>query len=78
MDIRPRKGMDIAVIGTGHVGLPTCVTLGALGHTVTGLDEDAQKIELLQAGSIPFFEPGLEELLCQGISQGRLGFCGRC
>jgi UDPglucose 6-dehydrogenase len=68
------EGMDVAVIGTGHVGLPTCVTLAALGHTVTGLDEDAQKIELLQTGSVPFFEPGLEQLLSEGISQGRLTF----
>ncbi len=66
--------MNIAVIGTGHVGLVTCVALAHLGHRVAGTDSDGEKIALLQRGSSPFYEPGLDDLLSQGIATGGLVF----
>jgi UDPglucose 6-dehydrogenase len=66
--------MRVAVIGTGHVGLVTCVTLAELGHDVIGVDEDEEKILGLQEGTAPFFEPGLHLLLAKGLKQGRLSF----
>jgi UDPglucose 6-dehydrogenase len=66
--------MRIGVIGTGHVGLVTCVTLAEIGHDVVGIDSDLEKIERLRAGQSPFFEPGLQELLEKGIESGRLRF----
>jgi UDPglucose 6-dehydrogenase len=62
------------VIGTGHVGLVTCATLAALGHDVVGTDADAEKIEGLQRGTMPFHEPGLPELVAEHTAAGRLRF----
>jgi UDPglucose 6-dehydrogenase len=67
-------GMRIGVIGTGHVGLVTCGTLAALGHEVVGTDSDHEKIDFLQHGVIPFHEPGLSELVADGVAAGRLRF----
>jgi UDPglucose 6-dehydrogenase len=66
--------MKVAVIGTGHVGLTTCVTLAHLGHEVAGMDVDREKIVRLQEGNPPFHEPGLEDMLREGIEAGRLRF----
>ncbi|MDQ3963913.1 MAG: UDP-glucose/GDP-mannose dehydrogenase family protein [Actinomycetota bacterium] len=66
--------MKIAVIGTGHVGLVSCATFAAMGHEVIGHDSDAEKIALLENATMPFFEPGLEELVAQGTRSGRLRF----
>jgi UDPglucose 6-dehydrogenase len=66
--------MNVGVIGTGHVGLVTCVTMAALGHRVVGCDSDPEKMEQLQRRSAPFFEPGLQELLEETVSQGTLRF----
>ena len=55
--------LKVGATGTGHVGLITSVTLAAMGHDVVGVDSDAEKIERLQRGEAPFFEPGLQELL---------------
>lgn len=66
--------MRVGVIGTGHVGLITCVSLAKVGHDVVGADSEAQKIAELQAGKAPFFEPCLQELLEEGLDSGRLGF----
>jgi UDPglucose 6-dehydrogenase len=62
--------LKVGVIGTGHVGLITSVTLAAMGHDVVGVDSDPEKIQRLQRGEAPFFEPGLQELL-DGASDGR-------
>src|SRR5919197_6589401 len=67
-------GLDIAVVGAGHVGLVTGVCLAALGHRVRALDVDADKIERLRGGEAPFFEPGLDELLAGGVADGLLSF----
>lgn len=66
--------LRVAVVGTGHVGLVTCASMAAIGHTVVGMDSDEEKIAQLQAGGCPFFEPGLEELLAEQIAAGRLSF----
>jgi UDPglucose 6-dehydrogenase len=66
--------MKIGVIGTGHVGLVTCATLAHLGHEVVGVDTDAEKITQLDAGIMPFFEPGLAEILATTTGAGRLRF----
>jgi UDPglucose 6-dehydrogenase len=66
--------MRVAVIGTGHVGLVTCASLAAVGHDVSGYDIDEAKVLSLRSGRTPFYEPGLDELLAQGIKQGSLSF----
>ncbi len=66
--------MRVVVIGTGHVGLLTAATLASLGHDVVGLDQDEERTRGLQQGVAPFFEPGLPELLEQGLTSGRLRF----
>lgn len=66
--------MRVAVVGTGHVGLVTCVTLAELGHDVVGIDSDLEKVGQLQSGVSPFFEPGVDELLTKWTSAGRLSF----
>lgn len=66
--------MDVAVIGTGHVGVVTCVSLASMGHRVVGTDRDAEKIGMLSAGRVPFFEPGVEEHLAKGLESGHLSF----
>jgi UDPglucose 6-dehydrogenase len=66
--------MRVAVMGTGRVGVVTCVAFSRLGHEVIGTDVDADKIAGLQRGVPPFFEPGLEEALGQENASGRLTF----
>ncbi len=66
--------MRTAVIGTGHVGLVTAGGLARWGHTVIGMDDDASKIAKLEAGGLPFFEPGLNDLVNEGVEAGRLTF----
>ncbi len=66
--------MKVVVIGTGHVGLVTAATLAQIGHAVIGVDDDYEKVELLERGHIPFYEAGLGELVDAGRSQGRLRF----
>jgi UDPglucose 6-dehydrogenase len=68
--------MKVGVLGTGHVGLVTSATLAALGHEVCGTDTDAEKIESLIAGRMPFYEAALEELVGTEIGSGRLRFSG--
>ncbi len=66
--------MKVAVIGVGHVGLVTAATLAHFGHEVLGLDEDASKIESLERGVAPFYEPGLQDLLDEVLGSGKLRF----
>jgi UDPglucose 6-dehydrogenase len=61
-------------MGTGHVGLVTCVAFAELGHDVVGTDVDVEKIELLRRGIAPFFEPGLEGMLASTTLSGKLRF----
>ncbi len=64
----------IAVVGTGYVGLVTGACLADFGNTVRCIDVDAAKIARLTAGEIPFYEPGLEELVARASQSGRLLF----
>ena len=64
--------MDVAVIGTGHVGLITSVSMAIIGHRVV-TDIDHEKIERLTRGEAPFFEPGLEESLGAELSAAGSG-----
>ena len=66
--------MNIACIGTGFVGVVTSAVLAKLGNKVIGLDIDEQKIASLTDGKVPFFEPGLEELLVETQKSGNLTF----
>lgn len=66
--------MNIAVIGTGYVGLVTGGCLAQLGMNVTCMDIDAEKIEGLKSGVIPIYEPGIEEIIRENYSSKRLSF----
>jgi len=64
----------LTVIGTGYLGATHAVCMAALGYEVLGVDVDASKIERLSSGEVPFFEPGLPELLSKALESGRLRF----
>jgi len=64
----------ISVVGTGYVGLTTGVCFAHLGHTVSCIDVDHEKVEQLRTGSVPIYEPGLEALLSAGLDAERLDF----
>lgn len=66
--------MNIAVIGTGYVGLVTATCLAESGNTVHGIDKDAGKIDMLRSGRLPIYEPGLLELVQRNCREGRLNF----
>jgi len=66
--------MDIAIIGSGYVGLVTGACLADLGNYVICVDNDQSKVEMLRSGIVPIYEPGLEELLAVNIKEGRLCF----
>jgi UDPglucose 6-dehydrogenase len=64
--------LRVGVVGTGYVGLATGACLAHVGHEVTCLDNDPERVEGLREGQVPFYEPGLEELVAR--STGRLRF----
>jgi UDPglucose 6-dehydrogenase len=66
--------MKIAIIGTGYVGLVTATCLAESGNDVVGIDKDARKIEVLESGKLPIYEPGLLELVQRNRRDGRLSF----
>lgn len=66
--------MKISVIGCGYLGAVHAACLAELGHDVVGIDTDREKVETLNAGLAPFYEPGLPELLSAGTASGRLRF----
>ena len=68
--------MDLAIIGSGYVGLVTGACFADVGHNVICVDNDAQKIKQLRAGEVPIYEPGLEEIIHRNVSAQRLHFTG--
>ena len=67
--------MKICVIGSGYVGLVSGACFADLGNTVICVDNDKKKVKALNAGIIPIYEPGLEELVKRNKKEGRLSFC---
>src|SRR3984893_13030731 len=68
--------MDISIIGSGDVGLVTGACFADVGHNVICIDNDPQKVKTLQAGRVPIYEPGLEEIIHRNVSAHRLRFSG--
>lgn len=66
--------MRVAMIGTGYVGLVSGACFADFGHVVTCVDKDAGKIDRLNAGQMPIYEPGLEDLVAANVRDGRLSF----
>ncbi len=66
--------MRVTMMGTGYVGLVSGACFADFGHTVCCVDKDASKIERLERGEIPIFEPGLEDLVARNVREGRLTF----
>lgn len=80
-DLFPRTTFDpdgpaprIAVLGTGYLGATHAVAMAQLGMEVVGVDTDPDKVAMLTAGKVPFYEPGLPELLTEQLATGRLRF----
>jgi UDPglucose 6-dehydrogenase len=70
----PDSGKRVAVIGSGYVGLTTGACLAALGHRVVCADVDNDKVKRLTSGEVDIYEPGLRELVAEGLASGRLAF----
>jgi len=68
--------MRIAMIGTGYVGLVSGACFSEFGHHVVCVDKDMSKIDMLRAGRMPIYEPGLEEVVADNVKAGRLSFTG--
>ena len=66
--------MKIAIVGSGYVGLVTGACFAEVGHQVICIDNDKQKVEVLQSGDIPIYEPGLERLVRRNVTANRLSF----
>jgi UDPglucose 6-dehydrogenase len=68
------ESFKVGVVGTGYVGLVTGTCLSYFGHRVVCIDRDEGRIGALKAGRMPFYEPGLEELVSRSLEQQRLSF----
>lgn len=68
--------MELSIVGSGYVGLVTGACFADVGHSVICVDNDPKKVESLQAGKVPIYEPGLEEIIHRNVSAGRLRFTG--
>ncbi len=66
--------LTLSVVGCGYLGATHAACMSSLGFTVVGVDTDPNKVEMLQNGELPFYEPGLDTLLAQEMKTGRLSF----
>jgi len=66
--------MRVAVIGAGYVGVVTAAGFAEFGNEVVCIDKVPEKVALLEKGEIPFYEPGLKELVGKNLKEGRLVF----
>ena len=66
------ENSHIAVLGLGYVGCVSAACLSTIGHHVTGIDRDDHKVQCVLKGQAPFYEPGLQDLVQEGVSSGRL------
>ncbi|WP_375236895.1 UDP-glucose dehydrogenase family protein [Microbacterium schleiferi] len=66
--------MKLSVIGCGYLGAVHAAAMASIGHDVVGIDVDQRKVDALSKGEAPFFEPGLPEILAEGVASGRLRF----
>ncbi len=66
--------MNVAVVGTGYVGLVAGTCFAELGHRVVCVDNDQGKLATLRSGKLPIYEPGLEEMVPKNVARGRLAF----
>ena len=66
--------LRLTVLGTGYLGITHAACMASLGFDVLGVDIDARKVDQLNAGQLPIYEPGLRELLHSGLDSGRLAF----
>ncbi|GLZ15532.1 UDP-glucose 6-dehydrogenase [Actinomadura sp. NBRC 104425] len=72
--MNPTESPRLTVIGTGYLGATHAICMAVLGYDVLGIDVDERKIAKLAVGEVPFFEPGLPELLTKALESGRLRF----
>ncbi len=70
-----KEKFSIGIVGTGYMGLVTGAYFAKIGHEVLCIDNDQTKMQMLSSGNVPFYEPGLQELLTEQISLGNLHFC---
>jgi UDPglucose 6-dehydrogenase len=63
------EGLRIGIVGTGYVGLVTGACLAFLGHRVTCVDRDEERVRALGSGRMPVYEPGLEELVSRAVGR---------
>lgn len=66
--------MQVSVIGSGYMGTSHAAGMAQIGHSVLAVDVDAEKVARLQSGDLPFFEPGLQEVVMDNLASGRLRF----
>ena len=76
-DVSKGDNLRIAVLGLGHVGLPTALGFADMGWEVIGADDDASKVAMIRSGRSPFYEPGMDQLLARGLTGDRLTFTDR-
>lgn len=69
-----QQHMKMTVFGTGYLGATHAVCMAELGHDVLGVDIDQSKVDKLSRGEVPFFEPGLTDMLEKNLASGRLQF----
>ena len=68
------RPLQLSVLGTGYLGITHAACMASLGFEVVGVDTDAEKVDKLNAGQLPIYEPGLGKLLRSGLDSGRLAF----